>query len=42
VILIGIGSNLAAPPWGSPEETVSAAVAQLPAIGVRVVLRSRW
>ena len=42
MILIGIGSNLAAPPWGSPEETVTAAVAQLPAIGVAVVLRSRW
>ena len=42
VILIGIGSNLAAPPFSSPEDTVSAAVAQLPAIGIAVVLRSRW
>ena len=42
MILIGIGSNLAAPPFGSPEDTVSAAVAQLPAIGTLVVLRSRW
>jgi 2-amino-4-hydroxy-6-hydroxymethyldihydropteridine diphosphokinase len=42
VILVGIGSNLAAPPWGSAEDTVSAAVAQLPAIAIRVVLCSRW
>ena len=42
MILIGIGSNLAAPAFGSPEDTVSAAVAQLPAVGIRVVLRSRW
>lgn len=42
MILIGIGSNLAAPPFGSPEDTVSAAVAQLPATGIVVVLRSRW
>ena len=42
MILIGIGSNLAAPAFGSPEATVNAAMAQLPAIGVSVVLRSRW
>jgi 2-amino-4-hydroxy-6-hydroxymethyldihydropteridine diphosphokinase len=42
VILIGIGSNLAAPKFGSPQETVSAAVAQLPAIGALVVRCSRW
>jgi 2-amino-4-hydroxy-6-hydroxymethyldihydropteridine diphosphokinase len=42
VILIGIGSNLAAPPFGSPQDTASAAVRQLPAIGIAVVRRSRW
>jgi 2-amino-4-hydroxy-6-hydroxymethyldihydropteridine diphosphokinase len=42
VILVGIGSNLAAPRFGSAQGTVAAAVAQLPALGVRVVLRSRW
>jgi len=42
VILIGIGSNLAAPRFGSPQDTVNAAIAQLPAIGVAVVRRSRW
>jgi 2-amino-4-hydroxy-6-hydroxymethyldihydropteridine diphosphokinase len=42
MILIGIGSNLAAPPFASPQDTVSAAVAQLPAIGVKIVRRSRW
>ena len=42
MILIGIGSNLAAPPFGSPEDTVNAAIAQLPAIGIAVVLGSRW
>jgi len=42
VILVGIGSNLALPRFGSPLETASAAVAQLPAIGVAVLRRSRW
>jgi 2-amino-4-hydroxy-6-hydroxymethyldihydropteridine diphosphokinase len=42
VILIGIGSNLAAPQFGSPQDTASAAVAQLPAIGALVVRCSRW
>jgi 2-amino-4-hydroxy-6-hydroxymethyldihydropteridine diphosphokinase len=42
VILVGIGSNQAAPKFGSPQETVSAAVAQLPAIGALVVRCSRW
>jgi 2-amino-4-hydroxy-6-hydroxymethyldihydropteridine diphosphokinase len=42
VILIGIGSNLAAPQFGSPQETARAAVAQLPAVGVAVVRCSRW
>jgi len=42
VILIGIGSNLAHPPARSPQETVEAALAALPATGVRVVARSSW
>jgi 2-amino-4-hydroxy-6-hydroxymethyldihydropteridine diphosphokinase len=42
VILVGIGSNLAAPRFGSPEETAKAAVAQLPAIGAAVLGCSRW
>jgi 2-amino-4-hydroxy-6-hydroxymethyldihydropteridine diphosphokinase len=42
VILIGIGSNLAAPPFATPQDTVSAAVAQLPALGITVARRSRW
>jgi 2-amino-4-hydroxy-6-hydroxymethyldihydropteridine diphosphokinase len=42
VILVGIGSNLAAPRFGSPQKTASAALAQLPAIGVAVVRCSRW
>lgn len=42
MILVGIGSNLAAPPCGSPLDTVMAAMAQLPALGIGVVLRSRW
>src|ERR1051325_9906439 len=42
MILIALGSNLAAPPFASPHDTVSAAVAQLPAIGVKIVRRSRW
>jgi 2-amino-4-hydroxy-6-hydroxymethyldihydropteridine diphosphokinase len=42
MILIGIGSNLAAPQFGSPQDTASAAVAQLPVIGALVVRCSRW
>lgn len=42
MILIGIGSNLPAPRRASPLETATAALAQLPSIGVAVVRRSRW
>lgn len=42
MILIGIGSNLAAPSFASPQETVSAAVAELPEFGIAVARRSRW
>jgi len=42
VIIVGIGSNLAATPFASPQETAAAALAQLPRIGVRLVRQSRW
>ena len=42
MILIGIGTNLAYPPAASLRETVTAAVAALPSIGVCVVARSSW
>jgi 2-amino-4-hydroxy-6-hydroxymethyldihydropteridine diphosphokinase len=42
VILVGIGSNLAAPRFSSPLTTAGAAVAQLPAVDVAVVRCSRW
>ena len=42
MILVGIGSNLAAPHFGTPQKTASAAVAQLPALGVAVIRCSRW
>ena len=42
MILVGIGSNLAAPGFASPQDTAEAAIAELPAIGVAVVARSPW
>jgi 2-amino-4-hydroxy-6-hydroxymethyldihydropteridine diphosphokinase len=42
VIIVGIGSNLAAPPFASPQETATAALAQLPELGVGLVRQSRW
>lgn len=42
MIIVGIGSNLAAPPFSSPQETAAAALTQLPEIGVRLVRQSRW
>jgi 2-amino-4-hydroxy-6-hydroxymethyldihydropteridine diphosphokinase len=42
VILVGIGSNLAAPGVASPQDTAAAALARLPAIAIRVVRRSHW
>ena len=42
MILVGIGSNLAAPGYRSPQDTAMAAVAQLPAIGAAIVARSPW
>ena len=42
MILVAIGSNLAAPDLASPQDTVEAAVAELPAFGIAVVARSPW
>ena len=42
MILVGIGSNLVAPGFESPQEVAAAAIAQLPAIGVTAVRQSRW
>ena len=42
MIVIGIGSNLAAPGYGSPRDTASAALAEFPTIGINVVHRSSW
>lgn len=42
MILVGIGSNLAAPEYRSPLETAAAALTQLPTVGIEVVRRSRW
>jgi 2-amino-4-hydroxy-6-hydroxymethyldihydropteridine diphosphokinase len=42
LIVIGIGSNLAAARFASPLATAKAALAQLPAAGVTLTARSRW
>lgn len=42
MILIGIGSNLAAPGLGSPRATTAAALAALPGIGATVLDQSSW
>jgi 2-amino-4-hydroxy-6-hydroxymethyldihydropteridine diphosphokinase len=42
MIVLGIGSNLAAPPFASPRHTAAAAASRLPGLGIRVVRRSRW
>jgi 2-amino-4-hydroxy-6-hydroxymethyldihydropteridine diphosphokinase len=42
VIVIGIGSNLAAPPAMTSHQTAARAVAALPAAGIDVVARSGW
>ena len=42
MILIGIGSNLPAPPAVTPRETAAAALAALSATGVRMIECSRW
>lgn len=42
MILVGIGSNLAAPGFASPRDTAAAAVVQLPQLGIAVRRSSRW
>lgn len=42
MILIGIGSNLAAPGFASPRDTAAGALAQLPQLGIAVRRCSRW
>ena len=42
MILVGIGSNLAAPGFASPLDTAAAALAQLPQLGIAVRRASRW
>jgi len=42
VILIGIGGNLASPRFGSPLDTLAAALVALQAEGIRVITRSAW
>jgi 2-amino-4-hydroxy-6-hydroxymethyldihydropteridine diphosphokinase len=41
-IFIGLGANLPSPRYGSPRETLAAALAQLAAAGVAVAERSAW
>lgn len=40
--LIGIGGNLASPRWGSPRQTLAAALAALAQEGVEIGARSSW
>ena len=42
LILIGVGGNLASPRWGSPRETLGAALDALEMEGVRLATRSSW
>jgi 2-amino-4-hydroxy-6-hydroxymethyldihydropteridine diphosphokinase len=42
MILLGIGSNLAAPGFATPLATAAAAIAMLPEIGVALARLSRW
>ena len=42
MILIGIGSNLAASGFATPRDTAAAAVWQFEALGVDIARRSRW
>jgi 2-amino-4-hydroxy-6-hydroxymethyldihydropteridine diphosphokinase len=41
-ILIGLGANLASPRWGTPRETLTAALGALESEGVAVGARSGW
>ena len=42
LILIGLGANLDSPRWGTPRETLSAALATLEREGIVVLARSSW
>jgi 2-amino-4-hydroxy-6-hydroxymethyldihydropteridine diphosphokinase len=42
LILIGLGANLGSPVWGSPRQTLTAALAALEAEGVATLARSGW
>ena len=42
MILVGIGSNLPAPGYPSPQDTAKAAMAALPTVGISVAARSPW
>jgi 2-amino-4-hydroxy-6-hydroxymethyldihydropteridine diphosphokinase len=42
LILIGLGANLDSPVWGSPRQTLTAALAALEAAGVAALARSGW
>lgn len=42
MILLGLGANLPSERYGSPRETLLAAIEALEAEGVRIVARSRW
>ncbi|MBV8739578.1 MAG: 2-amino-4-hydroxy-6-hydroxymethyldihydropteridine diphosphokinase [Alphaproteobacteria bacterium] len=42
LILIGLGANLDSPVWGSPRQTLTAALAALEAEGMATLARSGW
>lgn len=42
LILIGLGANLDSPRWGTPRETLSAALAALEGEGAAILARSSW
>ena len=42
MIFVGIGSNLAAPGYSSPQNTAEASLAALPGIGTVLCARSSW
>src|SRR5580692_10237404 len=42
LILIGIGGNLASPRYGTPLDTLTAALTALEAEGIQVATRSAW
>ena len=42
MILVGIGSNLAAAGYASPLQTAAAALDELPNIGIDILRRSQW